>query len=343
MVIKSSAGPEVRRLIEQLAGDSEMGREAAIARLAIVGTRAVQSLLDVLGSDLPVPARAGALRALEAIGDRRALAPALGALEAPDADPDLGQAAVGVVRGHLTSRVAAEADRAFERLTEVALDPGRPDEVRLAALDALDEVPGDARDTLRARLTRDASPAVRARARGPREAPADHSPAALEAAAAGELPDTPEALEALIAAQAAGAPLATLHRLVGVVRARESSERGEARTGWLVARAAVHQALAARRSTVALYDLRETLEAAKEPLPVGFLAALAGIGDASCLEPLAAAYACAKGPRHDWWRTHLASAFQDIVRREHLTRRHAAVKKVLTRWPDAAATLLPKR
>ena len=148
---------------------------------------------------------------------------------------------------------------------------------------------------------------------------------------------------ALIAAQAARAPLASLHRLVGVVRARESAERGDARTDWLVARAAIHLALAARRSTVALYDLRETLEAAKEPLPVGFLAALTGIGDASCLEPLAAAYARAKGPRHDWWRTHLASAFQDIVRREHLTRRHAAVKKVLARWPDAAAALLPRR
>ena len=233
MVIKSSAGPEVRRLIEQLAGDSEMGREAAIARLAIVGTRAVQSLLDVLAADLPVPARTGALRALEAIGDRRALAPALRVLEPPDGDPDLGQAAVGVVRGHLASRVAAEADRAFERLTEVALDPRRTDAVRLAALDALDEVPGDTRDALRAQLVKDSSLAVRARARGPVEAPPDCSPEALEAAASGELPGTPEQMVSLLAAQAARAPLASLHRLVGVVRARSPpSGATPARTGW---------------------------------------------------------------------------------------------------------------
>ena len=46
----------------------------------------------------------------------------------------------------------------------------------------------------------------------------------------------------------------------------------------MTARAAAHQVLAARGSTVALYDLRETVESG-EPAPVEMLAALEVIGD----------------------------------------------------------------
>ena len=46
----------------------------------------------------------------------------------------------------------------------------------------------------------------------------------------------------------------------------------------------------ATRQQVALYDLREAVEQATEPLPGDFLDALALVGDASALEPLAAAY-----------------------------------------------------
>ena len=62
-------------------------------------------------------------------------------------------------------------------------------------------------------------------------------------------------------------------------------------------RGRVHVALAARGSRIALYDLRESLEAAAPatsfsgPLPVDFLAALSTAGDASCLEAVTAAYA----------------------------------------------------
>jgi hypothetical protein len=98
---------------------------------------------------------------------------------------------------------------------------------------------------------------------------------------------------------------------------------------------------------VALYDLRETLELATAPLPVEFVTALATIGDRTCLDAIAGAYA--QVPRapgaHDWWRRHLANAFQDIVRREGLTERHAALKHVRSKWPEAAAALLgrPRR
>ena len=342
MVIKTPAGPEVRRLVAQLAGENEVGREAAFARLIIVGARAVQALVEAAGdAAAPAEARAAAFRALEAIGDRRAFGPALASAAEAGTDLAVAVAAIGVVRARLASRVPDEADRAFEQLAGLALDAGRPDEVRLAAIAGLDEMKGDVGDRIRTRLAGDPSPAVRALAAGP--AVAAPATGASIAQALDDGLDSPAAVRALVTAQGGSTPLTTLHRLVGAIRDREEAARGAQRADWLVARAAVHQTLAARRSKVALYDLRETLDGAREPLPVGFLAALTSIGDPSCLEPLAAAYARSRGPREDWWRAHLAAAFRHIVRRERLTRRHAAVKRALARWPSAAGALLPAR
>ena len=97
--------------------------------------------------------------------------------------------------------------------------------------------------------------------------------------------------------------------------------------------------LGTRGSRLALYDLRDSL-LEPERLPVAFLAALEEIGDVTCLEPLAAAYDASSRSGDAWWREHLAAAFRAIVRREGLTRRHAAVKRALARWPDATADLM---
>jgi hypothetical protein len=86
-----------------------------------------------------------------------------------------------------------------------------------------------------------------------------------------------------------------------------------------------------------LYDLRETLEASNGPLPVEFLAALERIGDVSCLEPIASAYITAP-VEGEWWREHLVHAFRAIVARERVTRRHAAMKKIARRWPEALSS-----
>ena len=94
------------------------------------------------------------------------------------------------------------------------------------------------------------------------------------------------------------------------MRARETEEpAAEPQAEWRVVRRALHQILASRQSRVALYDLRETLEADDGPLPVEFVAALTAIGDTSCLEAIGGAYARAAAagqPSHDWWRQHLA-------------------------------------
>ena len=108
------------------------------------------------------------------------------------------------------------------------------------------------------------------------------------------------------------------------MREREGAEPAAARDQWRLARAAAHVALGHRGSRLALYDLRESLEAAKAPLPVEFLAALSLVGDASCLEAIAAAHAQGEGRLV---APHLADAFYAIVAREKLTRRHAAMRR----------------
>ena len=125
--------------------------------------------------------------------------------------------------------------------------------------------------------------------------------------------------------------------------------RNARRAEWTRVRGRAHVALANRGSRIALYDLRESIEAAASPLPVEFLAALSTAGDASCLEAIAAAYVrataavLANQEQGGWWRDHLAEAFSLIVRREGLTRRHAQVKKIEKRWGCGAGRSLGGR
>src|SRR5438270_223298 len=91
---------------------------------------------------------------------------------------------------------------------------------------------------------------------------------------------------------------------------RAHSSRGPAepparRDEWRLVRAAAHQALADRGSRLALYDLRESLHNLKRGMPVEFLGPLTAIGDASCLEAIAAEHAAARDP---WWRQRLTEA-----------------------------------
>jgi hypothetical protein len=106
----------------------------------------------------------------------------------------------------------------------------------------------------------------------------------------------------------------------------------------------LHRDLAERGSLLALYDLRESFELARDPLPIGFLAAAAAVGDAACLEGIAGAWdAVAHGDR--WYRDHLSDVFGAIVRRERIDRDHPVLVRLLTRRPTTAplVALAPKR
>ena len=341
MVIKRSSAREVSSLLEDLEQGPDAAREAAAARLSVIGTRAVEGLLALVAATAVPAARVAALSALEAIADPRAEDPAFQWLERGDRPTAL--AAAAVLRRLLDSPRGTEV---LDRLTAIVLDAGRGDGPRVAALDALRDMPLSVTGPVRERLAADPNELVRAAA-GPAEGrEARLEPAAfLERAGGGSLPDSPTDLRTAVLEGAASAPLPTLHRLVNRLRAEEEKPETEEarRREWTAVRAAVHLALAERGSTVALYDLRETIERA-EGGPVELLAAVERIGDAASLEAIAAAHArlwSAPGSE-GWWRAHLVTAFRGIVAREGLTERHAVIKRIRTRWPESAPALLPR-
>lgn len=349
MVIKRSSAREVSALLQDLETETEAAREAAVARLSVIGTRAVEGLLTLLDGTRVPAARAGALAALEAIADPRSAESALTCLE--EDDEAVRGAAAGVLRKLLDSARGAEV---LDRLAAIAVDTARADSTRLAALDALRQVSGPALELIAARLRDDPSLAVRTTVVGS-PVPAVRPPLeSLEDAATGSLPDHPDAIRQWLTAAGAHAPLPILHRLVQRVREREQETADPVdRREWMTARAILHQVLAGRGSTVALYDLRETIESG-EPAPVEMLAALESIGDRTCLEPMAAAYArlASEAERHPdgrdrganaWWRDHLAAAFRTVAARERLNERHAVTRRIRTRWPAAASLLGPAR
>ncbi len=153
----------------------------------------------------------------------------------------------------------------------------------------------------------------------------------------GRLPDLAASLREAVREHAGTAPLTSLQKLVEALNAREREDPDQA-AAWSALRGTLHHALAVRGSRVALYDLREAFSQARTPLPVSFLSAVHAVGDRSCLEPLAQAFAQAAAPE-DWWRGQLAAAFRVVMTREKLTRRSAAVKKVVARWPEIAGMM----
>jgi len=337
VAIKASSSKLIESLLADLGAGGAATREAAVARLTVIGSRAVERLVALAGSSAPLGARTAALRTLEAIGDPRALTPALDILADAAAPPGVGAAAAGVARVFLRGRRGAAA---VDRLTAVVLDRGRAETQRIAALRALRELDPVTIAPVLASLAEDPSAVIRAEAVTGQTARQAADPVAMVMCAAEQgLPE--EAGGAIALRRALGdagetVPLPLLLRVIERMREREAAEPAARRDEWTVARAAAHVALASRGSRLALYDLRESLEAAIGPLPVEFLSALSMAGDVSCLEPIAAAHAKA---RNAWWRDHLAGAFHAIVARERVTRRHKAVKKIEKRLPGTLSAL----
>ena len=334
MVIRASSSRQIDALIADLESGDPLRRDAAVARLILLGSRAVQRLASLATSRSSGAARTAAFRALEAIDDPRALSPALQAVA--DADPSVASAAIAVVRTFLRGERGADA---VDRLTTTALDRSVEEPIRIAAVRALRDLDRRTIAPLLKTLSSDPSPAIRAAAAPPKRrsaAPAEHPIETIGDAAGVGLPDDPRGLHAAIASTRDGVPLTALFRIVERVCEREAAEPAAVRGAWMEVRAAAHLALAERRSKVALYDLRESIAAAERPLPTPFVAALTLIGDASCLEAIATAYARSTDAA---WRKALGEAFQSIAKRERLTRRHAVMKRIEQRWPETFAKL----
>ncbi len=324
MPIRTSVGAEIRPLVAALDSDDAVARESAIARLSLIAPRGVDALLRAYESASP-RARAGILRALEPAAAPRVLPIAREALASPEAAVQL--AAVAALRALMTSDTSAVSRDALDAIVGLTTDASQPAALSAAAEEALRDAPPDVQAAL-AKIRGRGGPSPRA----VRDVWTD--------VVEGRLPASPDAVKQAVAERRSTARLTELQHIVDHVRRQEMQERDQGRREqWRVVRGAVHQVLAARNSRLALYDLRDSL---LEPgrLPVAFLAAIEDIGDASCLEALAAAYDASSPSGDTWWRQHLAAAFRAILQREGLTRRHAAVKRAMARWPDATADLL---
>lgn len=332
MAIKPSAAADVRTLTAALASDDEVMRESAIARLAILGPRVV----DRITAAYPAAdrrTRIAILRVLEAVADPRGVPRVRQALTEGG---EVAAAAALALRALLDSPVTSAATAAFDALVETAMDGGTDRRVRLSAFDALRDMPAEVRERVAAALRADADPRVQA---GVSDAPREGAAADMvwRDAADGDLGDEPAALREALKTRGAPAALGVLQKMIDAVHARESAQTAAAdREAWRALRGALHQALALRGSNVAVYDLRETFESAHGPLPPTFLTALHVVGDETCLEPIAAAYSSHADER---WRQQLAAAFQAIVKRHKISARSAALKRIVARWPEAAAAL----
>ena len=342
MAIRKSAASEIRLFIEHLRDADPGARDAALARLSVAGVRAVPHLLDALDSTTSPVARALVLKALEASGDRRGIDAALGLLHSRATDPKVASAAVRLLGNHLD---AAEENRALDALSAIVLDPAYRQELRLEAFAELERMPARLIAPIRQWLAADPDEAVRRRAavQGTSGATPDDRLARLALVASGH-PADPAALRHWVQEAAQDPSLSTLHRLVEVACTREAQAPSAADADeWRAARGVIHVALATRGSRLGVYDLRESLAQAVSTLSEDFVSALRLVGDATCLEPIVAAIA--RMPIDIETRDHrihdgLVDAGRAIVTREGLTRRHAAVKKILKTWPDAGALVL---
>ncbi|MEO5896149.1 MAG: hypothetical protein ABIS06_10640 [Vicinamibacterales bacterium] len=347
MSIKPSAGSEVRALIDSLGASDEIARETAIARLAIIGPRAVDRLIAEYTADTTDRRkRTAILRVLEATADARALGVARRALTD---NGDLAVAAAGVLQSLLDSVVDGTAAEALDGLVTAALDPQVERRIRIAALDALQGMPEQVRSRVAAAVAEDPDPAFQSRTATGHGAVSE---AIWQDALEGRLPDGAAMLRDAMQTRTAAVPLGELQKLVDAIRERESNVDAPQRSEWLAVRGGFHQALALRGSTVAVYDLRETITESTGALPTTFLTALHVVGDQSCLDAIATAYSRVAG-FHDVagtagpllseeqrrWLQQLADAFHAIAKREKVAGTGATMKRLTKKWPGAVRAL----
>jgi len=350
MPIVPSQAREIEQHIARLDSPRASQREAAVARLTLLGGRAIDHLLraipeasattllgilavlERLRPERALPALLGLCRHPEAAVARRALA-AAAAYRHPQAVPVLAESAssgepevaLAAVRAlmHLHD---GGLDEALEPLVDVLLDESRADNLRRAAAGVLTRLPRPERRVLLARLSESRSPALRAHAanadrdsrstptRARREAPAsaaalvaqlEGGPAATQGRAQRRLLTLgASALPAVHRALARGPAANALARLADIVaeignntsvpvladalRHLTSTPEAVGKADGARARVRLHVALAALGSRIAIQDLRSAL-AARPPVDApDLLRAVAAVGDARLLPPLAA-------------------------------------------------------
>lgn len=265
----------------------------------MLGPRAFPRLARFIESPGPTSARALALSALDGLEDPHAIDVAFAVLNSHDIETVI--AALSVLRTWVPRETGT---RLLEAITAIAVDRERDARVRVAALDALSDLPDELLRPIR------------------EQAPPPE--------AGGPPLDNPVAARDWMDAHGARATLAMLHDAIKSFRDAEgAAETSGEKSEWLRARGVAHAMLAMRGSRLALYDARETFSTAKAPLPPGFVETIANLGDASCLEPLARAWSAT---RDSAWRAQLSEAARRIVTRARIGGRNSVMKDIRANW-----------
>jgi len=297
------ASREVDRLLDELFVEDEFRRETAIVRLRLIGERAIGRLAAIIGG-APTQVRVAALRALEGGPSPRIADLALSALTTGD-DPAVAEAAVRVLAPWVQCE---QGTRLLDALLGLVMNPATDTRVAAAAREALATLPPSLVQSIL-------------------------SPPAVSNAGASI---DPASITDWLAGPGRDGSVPEVNRLVEQVSTRERlAGSDDERQRWMAARGRLHAHLARVGSRVALVDLRETFERATRPLPPDFLVAVSAIGDAACLEALARAWSAA--PDEPWWRTRVSETGSAVMLRLGLTGRHAAVRKLRTRYPGFAS------
>lgn len=347
----------VEPLRASLVGASTRTRLAALEVLERLEDPRALPVLMTLTVD---PSRAVALRAIEAVGHRpdpRSLSTLAGILDS-GTPQRRGAAARALSRQHEAGLVEA-----LDPLIDTLVDEGTETQLRLAILEVLLQIepplPRTTAKPLSRRLSSSRDPAIAARAAElervrPRRASKPRKPADLvERLARGEVSGDEAKEVAARLRRAETIPLERLHhalertvaprsiRVLAVVLGTvggpssipvlsralagvtESSRHGADPTEGLEARAALHSALAALDSRVALHDLRELVATRPTSVMSSLLDAATRVGDASLVPALARA--ASEDPA---LLPPCAAAYAAIARRGKLRRTSPSLRKV---------------
>jgi hypothetical protein len=354
--IVPSRSERIQELLEKLASEGAAERDSAVAGLTLLGTRVVEPLRALLPG-LGRAARLAAVEVLDRIEAPSALAPLLDLLADEDEtvagramealgdrpDPRAAQALAAVLaspapaprrRGAAQALVRLQAAGLVEALDPLAarlLDEREDAALRLAILDALrTQEPPLAPSTLRPLLRRLAASAdlrLAAHARSSASAPVPLERLVDELVAPGRSAEAVARATADLAVRGAPAIPPLLHAL------ERLGPPGRADARSLQERVAIHGALAALDSRVALYDLRETIATGPGAVLPALLRVAGRVGDGSFVPLLARAAAEKEAPLEA-----CAEALAAIVAREKLRRTSAACRAVAA--SDRGAFLL---
>ena len=280
-----------------------MQRDAAVARLRVLGVRAASAAGQSSSSRRPASsARALAISALEGLEDRPR-----------DGDRAGGARAIGRRRGRRGARRAAQLGAARKRHPSARSDHRRSPSIAAATLASA--WPHSTRSPTSPTIwfVRSAS-RRRRRKRQVRRRTTPWRPAN------GSRPT---------AARPRWPRCTTRSRRFATRRAGRTRAAG-GRSGSRRA-APLTSAWQSAAAGSRLYDARETFSSAQAPLPPGFLEAIRRLGDASCLEPLARAWSATREARLAG--TARETARREIVARSKLGGRNAVVKGIRANWP----------